>query len=214
VSSDAAIPGTWEWSLYNSRRHESRSYVQSELALDGEARLVGIATKVGAVLTEGGYTWGDLYDLTDENRQIDWAELSKMVSHLVQFAPDLISETAGVFLSVYPTDEDGVPDPTYSDQVKFIRGALNVARFVDMVRVFMQQNDYARVLAPFSRTLSETMAAIAGDPQGSPSTPSPDPSSEVSVMGSDGSTILVEPASPTPEVSESGTATSSGPSPT
>ncbi len=211
-ATSAAIPPTFEWTLYNRRRSETRTYIQQELTIDGEARLVQMGTKIGAVLADGGYTWADLWDLTDERNDIDWVEVSKMVGHLSQFAPDLVADAATVMLGVFATDEDGRPEPDYHDHVRFIRGAINVSRFVDMVRVFLAQNDYARVLAPFSRSLSGTMDAFSGGAQGDTSATEPEPSSGQPVMASDGSTVLVDPITTNPTATASGTetATSSG----
>ena len=188
----AALPGAYEWTLRDPRRDEARHYMQTELSLDGEAALIALAPKLGAILKDAGYTWADIYQLTDEKADIQWDEVARLVAHIARFAPALIAEATAVLLGIFPTDEDGQPNPTYETELAHIRRAMNVARFVEMVRIFMAQNDYARMLAPFSPTLANVMGGLA-----SGSEQSPDDSSTQQVVSADGSTLELEPSPPT-----------------
>lgn len=184
-------PGVFTWELRNGRRRETRTYEQGEVAIEGEARLIGIARKVGVVLGEAGYTFGMLGEFFDENREVDWDKALALAEHVALYAPDLIAETVTVFLSIYPTNEDGTRNASYDDEVAFLRGAINTARFVDMARVFMATNEYAKLIGPFSQTLSETMAAYGG-PAGVTDAASPEPSGPQAIVSSDGSTVLLD----------------------
>lgn len=213
---------TVEWRLYNPRRKESRTYEQAELTIEGEARLVGLARKVGAVLADAGYTFGQLGEFFDDTRTdpetgepvgVDWPKALTLIEHVAQYAPDLIGDAMTVFFGIFPTNEDGSPNPDFDDHRLFLRGAVNIAKVTDVTRVFLAQNEYSRLIGPFSATLSEAMDAYAA--------PGASASSEVSgpqaIVGGDGSTVLLEPETSsdttTTEPSTSETETPSEPSP-
>jgi len=208
----AVIPPSVEWTLRNARTKDVRVYEQSELSIEGEARLIVLGRRLGDVLTEGGYSWNDIPDvLGDESRAGDWAKGVEMVTYLAQYAPDLIAEAATVLLGVYPTNEDGSRNADYESERVFLRGALNVTRFVDMVRIFIAQNDYQRLIAPFSQTLAGAMGNLAAGTPASldgeaPSSAPPEPSGAPSATPP-------SPSRRTASRSRSATAKASEPSP-
>lgn len=201
---------TVEWRLYNPRRQETRTFEQSELTIEGEARLIGLARKFGAVLEDAGYSFGDLGEFFDETKEVDWPKALSLIERVSQFAPDLIADALTVLLGIYPTNEDGTPNGDFEDTRLFLRGAVNIAHLSDIIRVFVSQNEYARLIGPFSATLSEAMDAYAAPRNASGTF---DESGAQAIAGTDGSTLLLEPepssSTSTDEPSGNGTETAS-----
>jgi hypothetical protein len=127
---------------------EEQTYEQTELSIEGEARLLGMARKIGTLLRENEF------DLDEASKMLEvgnpnWALIENGVSIVVENAPQLVAETAAILLSIYPTDEDGSPNPEYEGHIKFLRRSVNLAKINDMIRVFIRQNDYQRIAGPF-----------------------------------------------------------------
>lgn len=206
----SVVPTTFEWPLRNARTREERVFVQSELSIEGEARLVGLGRKIAAILAAAGYTFEQVKDLFTNEEQTDWLRILNMIADASESMPDLVADAATVFFNIYPTTEEGAPNPDYEIDRRYLRGSLNLSKMEQVIEVAAAQNDYARLLGPFAATLSDTMAALRGGPSGAELPTSSVPGR---VISSDGSEIEIEPlGSPTPSMTEAPASASETPS--
>lgn len=216
----AVVPMVSEVVLRNGRTRAIRTFEQSELSIEGEARLVGIARKIADVLAQTGYSWSQLTDVFTNEEFTDYQIVWDVVEKVGEYAPDLVADIGTILFAIYPTDENGVPNAAFEEDRTFLRGALNIRRLVEMFQTFVAQNDYRRLMAPFGLTLTETMAVLRGRPASADAPGSGAPSSDGSVVGLDGSPLDLMPEEPTEtpstpsttEPPESANETSSDPS--
>lgn len=159
----AVVPPIVEWRFVDVRASEARTFQQTELSIEGEARLISLASRVGEALRAVGYSWAQIGDVLD-NGSVD--QMVSLVVDLAPAAPDLVTDAAMVMLGLFPTDVFGNPEPEYDADRLFIRHTINITRFADMVTVLMAQNDYQRLLRPFSRTLASAMGSLSGQASG------------------------------------------------
>lgn len=190
----STIPALYEWKLArrNPRKPaeaEERTYYQTELSIDGEVFLLGIIQKAGEVLVANGVTPAEFAALETESGEVDWQKALVLLTRVAHEAPALMSESCAVILGYYPTREDGTRDPEWDPTVKWLRGAINVTRWITMVQVFLAQNDYQRLAAPFVNALNrgveigsrvraarqERDSATDGMTSGAPTSTSPEP---------------------------------------
>ena len=136
-----------EWTLKH-RDGEERTYRQTELAIEGEARMLGLAHKAGSILKDRAFNFEDLVAMVDDG-QPRWKAILDAIGIIVEEAPGLIAEAALVLLGIYPTNLDGTPNREFDDHERFIRATVSSAKFFDMMRVFVTQNDYQRMAGPF-----------------------------------------------------------------
>jgi hypothetical protein len=197
--SPAVVTGTVEWELRSARTKAVRTFEQSELSIEGEARLVSLGRKLAVALGEMGYTLDELASVLNDEERTDWQFIFEVLTKAADYVPDLAADFGTVLLGIYPTEEDGTPNGAFETDRRFLRSALNMRTLVEMLQVFTVQNDYRRVLAPFGRTLSGTMAALRGRPQSVPSDTA-EPSSAEQVVGTDGSLIDLETTTTTTEI--------------
>lgn len=174
-------PAIVQWKLAPPRSPSSeRVYEQATLSLDGEARLLGLAGELAVKLKDSGVDWQRVDKLFDDPLG-DPAYVMELIGVVTEVAPESIAEFCLVCFGVYPTDEDGRPDAAYLEHKKFVRSAVNLSKVADIVAVFVEQNDYARLARPFAarwRGLTETGRAAlpTRTPTDEPSPP-PAPSS-------------------------------------
>lgn len=168
-SEATTVPTTVEWTLRNARRKDERHYEQSELSIEGEARLLGIARQAGDVLTAADFDWDRLTEMFEPGKPMDWPYVFRLLDLVIERAPDIITDMALVLLGIFPTTEDGQPNPQYNDERAFIRGAVNTSRFSAMLQVFADQNDYRRLAGPFWNRLfalgEQALGPMTGAPQ-------------------------------------------------
>jgi hypothetical protein len=156
----AGFPTKYEVVITNARTDESRHYIQTELAIDGEAKLIGLVEQIGARLVEQDFPWETLGKLFSEEGQaaLDWATIGPDVTTILRIVsttgPDVMVDAACIFFGVHQFDEDNKPNPDWETERKFIRSSLTFSRWVDLVRTFMAQNDYGRLAAPFGQALA------------------------------------------------------------
>lgn len=181
MADSPAFPDAVSWTFRNARSKEQRTYEQTELSLEGDARILGIGRHVLLQLNEGAVPWERLRSMFDEDAQLDWKLLLDVVGLTVEQAPTAVAEVVATLMGIFPTNEDGGRNPDYDGEVRFLRGALNISRVVDVLKVAATQNDYQRLLAPFSGTLTnaarlgmETAADRMGSAPSSPALPEPD----------------------------------------
>jgi hypothetical protein len=177
----ATFPEVVEWTLRNKRTNEERRYEQTELTIEGEARLLGIVQKVAANLTAEGFPFDKLSTLFDVDRPIDWVLAAELLGMVSGELPDVVSDTTCLFFGILPTLEDGTRNPEFESERRFIRGAMTFSRWVDIVQVFASQNDYQRLAAPFGKALA--MGVQMGTPESpmlTESAASPEPSTSSS----------------------------------
>lgn len=151
----AVVPASVVWTLNSLRDPEQkpRTYAQRELAIEGESALVGLVMRVGGALKEAGFDFDRLSTIFDDG-PTDWSLVVDVVSIASAVIPDVATEAALIFLGVYRTNLDGSPNAEqYESERTFLRGAINVARVIDLVRIYAAQNDYRRALRPFTQAL-------------------------------------------------------------
>lgn len=146
--------------IVHKRTEEKRQYLQTELAIDGEAQLLGLVEQVGIVLSEREFPWETLAKLFDAEGQaaLDARQLGpdvvKMLGAVVAAVPTAIKDSACIFLGIYQFDADGTRNPDWEREREFLGGALTFTAWVDLVRTFLAQNDYQRLAAPFGEALA------------------------------------------------------------
>ena len=167
------IPPSVEWKLVrrSGADSEERTYTQSELSIEGEARILGMGTKIGALLKEKDFDINRIANMIQSEGDLDWDAIFEAITLVTENAPALVAETALTFVSIFPTSDDGTPNREYDDHQKFMRGAINVSKFTQMVRVFVAQNDWERMARPFWN-------------RATPQRTDPDPTSETSTQES------------------------------
>lgn len=173
---DIALPPITTWQLRNVRTKESRAYDQSELSIEGEARLLTLVRDAGAKLNEDGFDWQALIDLFEPSKDMDWFGATKLLGVVAAQLPDVVAEAATIFLGVYPTNEDGSRNADFEGEKRFIKGAVKFTTFIDMVKTFAEQNDYQRLADPIGAILGTTMKT--GMATNTPSISNDDASSE------------------------------------
>lgn len=150
------IGAFYEWRLQKKVRGgepEERTYEQSELSIEGEARLLGMARKIGTLLKARDFDLAKLATMVNTGEP-DWDLIVDALALITEEAPKVVAESVLILLSIFPTQEDGSPNPDYADHEQFIRHSVNSAKFHDMLRVFITQNDYQRLARPFWNRVS------------------------------------------------------------
>lgn len=155
-----AFPDAVTWTFRNARTKETRTYEQTELSLEGEARVLGVGRSIVAQMTERAVPWQRLRAMFGDGAELDWPLLLDALSMAVEVAPSAVSEVVALFMGIYPVNEDGTRNPDFAEEVRFLRAALNTTKVLDVLQVAATQNDYRRLIAPFSETL--TSAARRG----------------------------------------------------
>jgi len=184
-----------EWKLTHKRTGQERTFTQTELSIMGEARLLSWARHVGNLLKEKEFDWGALGSSLDGD--LDWNLILEVLGILAEEGPEQIVESTCILLGLYTTNEDGTPNTTFADDKAFLMGSVNFHIWVDMVRVFSEQNEYQRLARPFWERirqaannameqqeqtympLSEPSLESATEPPSTSSEPTPEPSSPV-----------------------------------
>lgn len=170
----AVVPASVVWTLNSLRDPEQkpRTYAQRELAIEGESSLVSLVMRVGGALKEAGFDFDRLSSLFDDG-PTDWQLLMDVLTIATAVIPDVATSASLIFLGVYRTTADGKPNESYGDEATFLRGAVNVARLIDMVRIYAAQNDYRRALRPFAQALG-ARTGLGSQPSDSDGAPSGD----------------------------------------
>jgi hypothetical protein len=144
-----------------------RRFVQRELSLEGESRLLDVIGRILEALNAAGI-------------DVAVTELMK-VRKIGDQGALLLAEAAALLLGNFPTHEDGTVNDDFAPHVRYIARNLSTPRFFgEIVARFLEQNDYRRVVAPFERLWGEmfppkpTETPTPG-PTPVPSTPSSPP---------------------------------------
>lgn len=151
-----AIPGPHEWKLRNVRTDETRIFSQSELSIEGESRLLGLVKRTAEELNEDGFPWEAIGPLFEPGVDIDWMVASKLLGIIGDRMPDAFTELATILLGIYPTNEDDSKNPTFDSDRRFLKGSIKFALIVDMLKVFIEQNDYQRMADPIGAIIGAT----------------------------------------------------------
>jgi hypothetical protein len=165
----AIIPPTVEVRLQHKRTKAWRTYEQTELAIEGEARLLGLIHHTGVALTASDFPWDLLGQLfSDASASIDWQKAITLLGSVSIAAPNAVADSALIFFGIYPVNEDGTPNTAYDDHRAFIKGALTFTGWTGLVRTFTEQNDYQRLITPFAQALAAgaTLARANSAPTG------------------------------------------------
>lgn len=156
-SQSIALPETKSWELRDTKTGEVRTFEQSELSIEGEVRLVQLAGSTINRLNERGFPWDKAAEMLDENANIDWSLASDMLMLALVDVPDIVAESTCILFGLYPVDESGVRNKDYDADKVFLKRSLNFARWIDILTVFTEQNDYQRLAKPFSLAVTRAM---------------------------------------------------------
>lgn len=168
-TADKAIPSTVEWSLRNQRRKDTRHYEQTELSIEGEARLLSLARRTGEVLqNEAGLDFDRIADMFSPDSKLDWGYIYHLADVVLERAPEIVTDATLVMFSIFPTEEDGTPNKNYEDERLFVRGAINLSKFSAILQVFAEQNDYRRLAGPFWTRLFALGERVLTQPTSAP----------------------------------------------
>jgi hypothetical protein len=165
-----------QWT-FTDREGKSRTYEQSELTIDGEMQLFGLIARQAVKLRESGFDFAQagqvLVDVPGGGTDVNIALAGSMLAEAASIMPSFISEAAAVLLSIFPVDEQGRRNQTYTDEVAFLRRTMHTADALEMLTTFLEQNDIERLKAPFQMALSTFQKIGTGttaSPAQSPST--------------------------------------------
>lgn len=163
----AGFPPVRQVAMTIARTGETRTYDQAELTIDGEALLIGLVESVAERLVEHNFPWQLLADLFESDKKpIDWSKASEILNAVKSVAPEVVVESALIFFGIFPTLEDGSRNPGYEEDKSFVRRSINFTRWVGLVQIFAEQNDYQRLAAPFGQALAA--GAQVGRPKPEP----------------------------------------------
>lgn len=152
--SDTVVrPPVTEWVLTIPKTGESRTFYQSELTIDGEVALLSLATRMVGQLVEMDFPLHEVADLQDADGSLNVPLAAKLTSLAGPIIPPISAESSAIVFGYLPTDDFGRRDPEFDEVQKFIRKALTITRWYDVIQVFMAQNDVNRLIAPFANAL-------------------------------------------------------------
>lgn len=156
----AGYPTKVEVVLVHKQTGEERKYQQTELAIDGEAQLMGLIERAASFLMERDFPWDTLSKLfsPEGQAQLNPEQLGpdavKVLSIVATAVPDLVIDSTCVFFGIFEFDEDGKRNEEWLAERKFIRRAVGFVQWVDLVRTFISQNDYQRLAEPFGQAFA------------------------------------------------------------
>jgi hypothetical protein len=156
-----------------------RRFVQRELSLEGESRLLDVIGRILEALNAAGIDVAVTELMKDGMPNL--AVIAALVRKIGDQGALLLAEAAALLLGNFPTHEDGTVNDDFAPHVRYIARNLSTPRFFgEIVARFLEQNDYRRVVAPFERLWGEmfppkpTETPTPG-PTPVPSTPSSPP---------------------------------------
>jgi len=155
-SQPVALPEIKTWEL-RDKTGQVRTFEQTELSIEGEVRLVQLAGITVKRLDTEGFPWDEVAKIFSETDNIDWAKASDILMLAIVEVPELVAESTAILFGLYPVDDNGVRNNSYDTDKKFLRQALNFTRWVDILTVFTEQNDYQRLARPFSLAVTRAM---------------------------------------------------------
>jgi hypothetical protein len=157
-SQTVALPDIKTWEL-RDKSGQVRTFEQTELSIEGEVRIVQLAGQTIDRLNKAGFPWDEVAAIFAEEGQIDWARASDILMLVIAEVPEFVAESTCILFGLYPVDENGVRNKDYDADKKFIRQSLNFTRWVEILEVFTEQNDYKRLARPFSMAVTRAMEA-------------------------------------------------------
>lgn len=183
LTTSVGMPPTRRWTLRNARSGETREFQQSELPIEGEARLLAIVNDTAVKLVDTGFAFEKVPALFDDG-PTDWDVVRDLLGAIVAFAPDAIVDATTALLNIYPTNEDGTRNAEYDKDWRFLKGSVKSTTFVEMLQWFAETNDYQRLAAPFGEIIGRAMAPVMTD---QPSTTPMSDTSETAEISDDSS---------------------------
>lgn len=171
--------GTREWRITDKKSGETRTYIQSELTIDGEAQLFGLTGRVVQALGKEGFPFDKVKDAfgfgnLDATDDVDvggvqWDQIGYLLGLATTALPWASAECAAILMGEFATDENGRPNKDWPDTVAFMRRSIHMADLIEMLKTFADQNDITRLAAPFVTALIRmgqaprtTPTAVAG----------------------------------------------------
>lgn len=162
VEGSAVYPGVVSVTLSKKRppaaggQPERRTFIQTELTIDGEAQLLGLVSAVGAALSESNFPWDALAQLFSEGQnEIEWPKAIGMLGTVAGVLPNVVVDSTCIFFGIFEFDEHNARNAEWEADRAFLRASLTFTTWVDIVKTFAEQNDYQRLAGPFGQALAQ-----------------------------------------------------------
>lgn len=177
-----ALPATRRWEF------SGRTYEQSELTIDGEAQLLSLMARVLRTLAAKGFPFERVLEVTHDDGSIDMDVIGELLPQILMEVPEFASESAVIMFGIFPVDEEGKQNAEYDTTKRLLRRSIKFTSWLEMIELFLQQNDYRRLAAPFMLALMRIVKqSVQAAPTETPEVVSP-PSEEPSEPSSPPST--------------------------
>lgn len=160
-----------------------RRYVQTELTIDGEIKLLQLVGRTVQRIGEDEFPWSRLVDVFDEETETTNVPLAaELVTRALVYVPSFAVDSALILFGVFDVDENNKPNPEFDEHKAHLRKHIRVADWVELLVEFFEQNDYKRLIAPFAQVVKTAMrpyleplpTASEATSKDSPDSPKPD----------------------------------------
>lgn len=151
-----AVPDIKSWEFHDKTGF-SRTFEQSELTIDGEVRLIQLASKTVQHLNTQGFPWEQVSSVITEQGAWDWVKAQDLLTLAIAELPELVAESTCIMFDLSPFDDDRRRNLEYEKDKAFIRKSINFTRWVEILQTFVDQNDYQRLARPFGLALTKAM---------------------------------------------------------
>lgn len=135
------VPVVWEFG--------GEQYTQGELSIEGEALLIGLATRVLDALAATSPEGLKLGELVNADGDVNLGASAKLITTVSGQIPSVAGDALAILFGHYPTDLEGQPDPEFASVSRRLARAVPSAKVVDVLAAFVRQNDYQRLAGPF-----------------------------------------------------------------
>jgi len=153
------------------------TYTQRELSIEGEALLVGLATRIlEALATEAAATGGTipLGELVQDDGSVNVALAAKLVTTISAQIPEIAGQALAILFGNYPTDLDDQPNEEFPRIARRLARQVPSTQVVAIIQEFVRQNDYQRLAGPFGEVAARFGIETPWAQPGAASEASPD----------------------------------------
>lgn len=169
-----ALPATKQWEF------GGQTFEQSELTIDGEAQLLSLTARTVGTLAERGFPFERLAGVIEDSGAVNMRVIGELLPLVMTEVPEFASESAVILFGIFPVDEEGKLNPDYDRAKRLLRRSLKFTSWFDMLELFMQQNDYQRLIAPFASAVMKAVVVTLPTPKSPESSESPSPTEMLS----------------------------------
>lgn len=128
------------------------TYEQAELTIAGEVRLAQLATRTLRTLLESGFDIDKIGDLINDSDSPNLVVASELLFEILATVPELAVESSTILLGLAPKNPDGSVNKDYTQLREALanpKGGIKFADWYEMLKVFVEQNDWRRLVTPF-----------------------------------------------------------------